>query len=176
MFQSDRCILRRVILPLISPFLLCGAGILFVLSITEWHNSSLFSVTVYSMGIFAAYSATNDPASSLILSLPILGITVFSSRGLHHNLKTHFRIFLHSYSCITIHTSSASKACLSRLFSCFTDRRIFRYWHSCLAGNDRTGVPSSHYLFQVETSYTSDWHYRCGRFSASGTHFCNETI
>jgi iron(III) transport system permease protein len=98
MFQSDRCILRRVILPLISPFLLCGAGILFVLSITEYTIPSLFSVTVYSMGIFAAYSATNDPASSLILSLPILGITVFLISWSASQLKNTFQNFaLHSY-------------------------------------------------------------------------------
>lgn len=98
MFQSDIYLFRRIILPLISPFLLCGIGILFVLSITEYTIPSLFSVTVYSMGIFAVYSATNDPITSLILSLPILVITVLIISWSAPQLRNTFQnAAIHSY-------------------------------------------------------------------------------
>jgi len=70
--QTDIRCFFKIALPLISPLLLAGAGLLFIFSLMDYSIPSLFQVNVYSMEIFVEYSAGNDPARAFLLSLPLL--------------------------------------------------------------------------------------------------------
>ena len=65
----------RVMLPLAFPTLFAAAGFLFVLSITDYSVPSLFSKSVYSLEIFAEYSASSNALKATLLALPLLGIS-----------------------------------------------------------------------------------------------------
>ncbi len=69
--------LLKIALPLAAPMILAGAGFLFLFTLIEYAVPALFQVHVYAMEIFAAYSASNDPAATLLLALPLLFITMF---------------------------------------------------------------------------------------------------
>lgn len=73
----DITVFRRIILPLAAPALGACAALVFVLSITDYSVPSLFYLNVYSLEIFAEFSATNDPGRALFLAAPLLGITLF---------------------------------------------------------------------------------------------------
>jgi iron(III) transport system permease protein len=74
--RSDIQVLFRVVLPLMAPILAAGTGILFLLSLVDYSVPSLFGLNVYSLEIFAEYSATNQPHRAFILALPVLFITL----------------------------------------------------------------------------------------------------
>jgi iron(III) transport system permease protein len=76
MARSDTYSLFRVILPLAMPSLLAAGGLLFLLSLLDYSVPSLFSVNVYSLEIFAEFSASNQPTRAFLLSLPLLVIAV----------------------------------------------------------------------------------------------------
>lgn len=68
--------LIRIILPLAAPSLVAAGGLIFLLSLLDFSVPSLFSVNVYSLEVFAEFSATAEPAKALLLSLPLLIITI----------------------------------------------------------------------------------------------------
>ncbi|KQC03576.1 MAG: hypothetical protein APR53_01005 [Methanoculleus sp. SDB] len=72
----DMTVFDRIVLPLAAPALGAVAALVFVLSLTDYSVPSLFSLNVYSLEIFAEFSATNDPARALFLAAPLLGITL----------------------------------------------------------------------------------------------------
>jgi iron(III) transport system permease protein len=74
--RSDAVNLFRVILPLAAPALLAGGGVLFLLSLLDYSVPSLVNLNVYSLEIFAEFSASNQPVRALLLSFPILLIAV----------------------------------------------------------------------------------------------------
>lgn len=74
--RPDIQVFLRVILPLMAPMLAAGAGILFLLSLVDYSVPSLFGLNVYSLEIFAQYSATSQPSTAFILALPELFITL----------------------------------------------------------------------------------------------------
>jgi iron(III) transport system permease protein len=78
----------RIILPLSTPMLLAGGGILFLLSIMDYSVPYLFQSNVYSLEIFAEFSASNEPARAFLYSLPLLLIAVIivalSQQGLRN--------------------------------------------------------------------------------------------
>ena len=76
MMRSDISSLAKVVLPLAAPALMAAGGILFLLSLVDYSVPSLFNLNVYSLEIFAEYSASNEPARALILSFPLLIIAV----------------------------------------------------------------------------------------------------
>jgi iron(III) transport system permease protein len=85
----DMTVFTRVVLPLAAPALGAVAALIFVLSITDYSVPTLFSLNVYSLEIFAEFSATNNPARALFLAAPLLGITffvLFLIRGLIRDL------------------------------------------------------------------------------------------
>lgn len=67
---------RRVVFPLAAPILLAGGAFLFLLSLIDYSVPSLFQVTTYALEIFAEFSASNEPARALLLSVPLLIITL----------------------------------------------------------------------------------------------------
>jgi iron(III) transport system permease protein len=85
----DMTVFLRIVLPLAVPALGAVAALVFVLSLTDYSVPSLFSLNVYSLEIFAEFSATNDPARALLLAAPLLGITfvvLFLIKGLIRDL------------------------------------------------------------------------------------------
>lgn len=72
--RSDFATIWRIILPLAAPTLLAGAGVLFILSLLDYSVPSLVNFNVYSLEIFAEYSASNEPVRAFLLSFPILVI------------------------------------------------------------------------------------------------------
>ena len=74
--RSDVKAFVQVVLPLAAPALVAGAGLLFLLSLTDYSVPSLNGVNVYSLEIFAEYSASNQPARVLGLALPVLVVAV----------------------------------------------------------------------------------------------------
>jgi iron(III) transport system permease protein len=76
LMRSDMQVFARIILPLSAPPIIAGAGLLFLLSITDYSVPSLFSVNVYSLEIFAEYSASNQPSRAVLLALPLLLVTI----------------------------------------------------------------------------------------------------
>jgi len=76
LIRSDIRTLARVVLPLAAPAIMAGGGFLFVLSLMDYSVPSLFQMNVYSLEIFAEYSASNQPARAFLLSLPLLLIAV----------------------------------------------------------------------------------------------------
>jgi iron(III) transport system permease protein len=65
--QPDLRVLRGILLPLAGPAIKAGAGILFLLSVMEFSVPSLFQNNVYSMEIFAEFSASYEPARAFLL-------------------------------------------------------------------------------------------------------------
>lgn len=74
--RSDFFSVARVVLPLAAPALVAGGGVLFLLSLMDYSVPSLFNVNVYTLEIFAEYSASNEPVRALLLSLPLLFIAI----------------------------------------------------------------------------------------------------
>jgi iron(III) transport system permease protein len=72
--RSDFTTIFRIVLPLAGPTLLAGAGVLFILSLLDYSVPSLVNFNVYSLEIFAEYSASNEPVRAFLLSLPLLSI------------------------------------------------------------------------------------------------------
>lgn len=70
--RSSTHALARIVLPLAAPMLASGTGLVFILCLMDYSIPSLFLVNVYSLEIFANYSATNDVASTAFLSMPLL--------------------------------------------------------------------------------------------------------
>jgi iron(III) transport system permease protein len=68
--------LFRVVVPVVMPALMAGFGILFLLSITDYSIPYLFQMNVYSLEIFAQFSAGNNPGSAFLYALPLVLVTV----------------------------------------------------------------------------------------------------
>jgi iron(III) transport system permease protein len=76
MLRSDLSGLFRIILPLAAPALLAGGGVLFLLSLLDYSVPSLVNLNVYSLEIFAEFSASNQPVRAFLLAFPLLIIAL----------------------------------------------------------------------------------------------------
>jgi iron(III) transport system permease protein len=74
-FNSDKRILYKILVPLASPAILTACGLIFILSFLDYSVPSLFQYNVYAMEIFADFSAHFDPVRALLLSLPLILIS-----------------------------------------------------------------------------------------------------
>jgi iron(III) transport system permease protein len=83
---SDIQVLRRIALPLAGPLVLAGGGIVFVLSLLDYSVPALFQVNVYSLAVFADYSASSDPVRAFLVALPLIvvatSVVLWAQRGL----------------------------------------------------------------------------------------------
>lgn len=68
--------LARVALPLAAPAIMAGGGFLFLLSLMDYSVPSLFEMNVYSLEIFAEYSASSRLTRAFLLALPLLLVAV----------------------------------------------------------------------------------------------------
>jgi iron(III) transport system permease protein len=91
LISSPLRVLLRVITPLLAPSLLAGGALVFLLSMQEFSIPSLFQVSTYALEIFADYSANNQPARALLLSVPLMvvgGLTILGALPFFRNVNT----------------------------------------------------------------------------------------
>lgn len=71
-FKGGGRVFGSIIMPLAAPSFLAGGAFAFLISLMDYTIPSLFQVNVYSLEIFAQYSADYDAAKAFLLSLPLL--------------------------------------------------------------------------------------------------------
>jgi iron(III) transport system permease protein len=86
--RPDLHALSRVILPLATPAILTGSGLVFLLSFTDYSVPSLFQVNTYALEIFSEYSASSLPERAFVLALPLLLLTGLATLLLVGGLRT----------------------------------------------------------------------------------------
>lgn len=64
----------RLVLPLVMPSILAGAGLVFVLALVQYGVPSMFEYNVYSMEIYASFSQHFDPVRSFAISMPLMAL------------------------------------------------------------------------------------------------------
>lgn len=88
LLQNDWLTFWKIILPLAAPPLRAAAGLIFLLTLSDYSVPSLFQRNVYALEIFAEYSATNQVERAFFLSLPLLFINIvvliFSLRNIRN--------------------------------------------------------------------------------------------
>ena len=92
LFKEDIRVFIGVVLPLASPMILAALGFVFILVVTDYSVPTLYSYNVYSLEVFSEFSASNNPAHSVWLSLPIVLITlivlILSLRRLRNTVQS----------------------------------------------------------------------------------------
>ncbi|MBI1745074.1 MAG: iron ABC transporter permease [Acidobacteria bacterium] len=73
---SPATVLRRITLPLIYPYLASGAIFVFIFAITEYGVPALLGLNVYTVVIFAHFSAYYNEAAATASAMPLVAITV----------------------------------------------------------------------------------------------------
>lgn len=74
--QDDLRVLAVVGIPLAAPMLMAGAGLLFILSLLDYSVPALFHVNVYSLDVFAEFSATGKPERAFLAAFPLIILAV----------------------------------------------------------------------------------------------------
>jgi iron(III) transport system permease protein len=97
--QTEFGVLRKITIPLMIPYILSGAIFVFIFSLSNYGVPSLLRVNTYPIEIFAQFSAYYDNNSAIVLSLPIVAITVM--------LILWQRKFMKDKSYVTLENSSA---------------------------------------------------------------------
>lgn len=69
-------VFRGITLPLIFPYVFSGAIFTFIFSVSNYGVPDLLRVTAYPVEIFTQFSAFYDPSKAVLLSLPLIGVTV----------------------------------------------------------------------------------------------------
>lgn len=92
LFKEDINVFLGVVLPLASPMILAALGFVFILVVTDYSVPTLYSYNVYSLEVFSEFSASNNPVHSILISLPIVVITlivlVLSLRRLRNSVQS----------------------------------------------------------------------------------------
>ena len=92
LFKEDIRVFIDVVVPLVSPMIFAALGFVFIFVVTDYSVPTLYSYNVYSLEVFSEFSASNNPAHSVWLSLPIVLITlavlIFSLRGLRNTVQS----------------------------------------------------------------------------------------
>lgn len=79
--HDDTTVLWRIVVPLASPLLAAGGGLIFLLSFTDYSVPSLFGVNTYALDIFAEFSASHSPARAFLASAPMLLLIILVLAG-----------------------------------------------------------------------------------------------
>ncbi len=78
LLRPDWSVARRILLPLLAPGILGGAGLVFVLALVEYGVPAVLQYNVYVMDIYASFSQDSDPlravASSMALLVPAVAV------------------------------------------------------------------------------------------------------
>lgn len=75
-FANGGRVLKRIIIPLLSPFLVIGYCLCFLMGYLDYSIPYLFGVTGYALEIFASYSANPNIIRAVILSVPLFLISL----------------------------------------------------------------------------------------------------
>jgi iron(III) transport system permease protein len=75
-FRPATAVISRIGVRLAGPVLGAGAGVMFLLSLSDYSVPSLFSVNVYALEIFSVYSSGVHPAVALVTAAPLVGVIV----------------------------------------------------------------------------------------------------
>lgn len=67
---------RRIILPLIIPYIVAAAGLVFVLVLVEYGVPSLCQYNVYIMEVYSSFSLYFDPVRAFATAIPVILIAV----------------------------------------------------------------------------------------------------
>lgn len=70
--NKDSIVMKAIILPIAMPAILSGMVFSFLWTLHDFSVPSLFFVNIYSLEIFAKYSATNHPWEPFMLSVPMM--------------------------------------------------------------------------------------------------------
>ena len=73
-YRPESAVLSGIAVQLAMPVLLSGAGVMFLLSLSDYAVPSLFSVNVYALEIFSAYSTGIHPAAAVFTAAPLVAI------------------------------------------------------------------------------------------------------
>lgn len=73
-YRPESAVLAGIAVRLAMPVLLSGAGVMFLLSLSEYAVPSLFSVNVYALEIFSTYSTGIHPAAAVFTAAPLVAI------------------------------------------------------------------------------------------------------
>jgi iron(III) transport system permease protein len=74
--RADLQVFWRVVLPLAGPLVVVGCGFLFLLSLMDYSIPYLFGKNVYTLEIFADFSAHNQPGRALLVAFPLVGMAL----------------------------------------------------------------------------------------------------
>lgn len=82
-------VLRTITLPLLTPALLSGALVVFILTLVEFSVPSLLQVNVYAVEVFTRFSLSFNPAEAMAQALPlvVLGVAtvaLWAACAAHH--------------------------------------------------------------------------------------------
>jgi len=83
--RPDGDVFTRVVVPLVAPALVAAGGLVFAFTVTDYSVPTLFSVNVYSLEVF---SASNQAARSMMLSVPILLATMLALWASQSSLRS----------------------------------------------------------------------------------------
>lgn len=72
---KDMKVFTKIVLPLAMPAIAAGGAFLFLMSVADYSVPVLFQKNVYSLEVYAEYSANGYPWNAFLLSLPLLFIT-----------------------------------------------------------------------------------------------------
>jgi iron(III) transport system permease protein len=89
-FRPDSIVERKIARRLSMPVLSAGAGVLFLLSLSDYSIPSVFSVSVYALEIFSTYSTGIHPAAAVFTAAPLVGVILFTLiAGIRVGRKAH---------------------------------------------------------------------------------------
>jgi iron(III) transport system permease protein len=99
-YRAPAGVFAGIAVRLAAPLLWAGAGVIFLLSISDYAVPSLFSVNVYALEIYSTFSSGIHPAAAVFTALPLVAVaacivTVILKTGRHarsmaFNLRTPF--------------------------------------------------------------------------------------
>ena len=74
LFRKPWPVACHIIGPLITPAILSGAGLVFVLSLVEYGVPAMFEYNVYVMEIYTSFNQSFDPIKSFAISVPLIAL------------------------------------------------------------------------------------------------------
>jgi iron(III) transport system permease protein len=88
MQRGEGAVFMNIALPLAAPALLAGGGLICLLSLLDFSLPSLCGVTVYTLDLFAEYSADGNARQTLVNALPLMilcALVVWLSQSVFRN-------------------------------------------------------------------------------------------
>ncbi|MGV8120989.1 MAG: ABC transporter permease [Candidatus Xenobiia bacterium LiM19] len=78
LYRSPPAVLAEIAMKLAGPFLWAGAGVIFLLSLSDYSVPSLCSVNVYALEIYSTFSSGIHPAAAAFTAAPLIAVVVLT--------------------------------------------------------------------------------------------------